>query len=217
MGNLYPLKYKIQDWFERIRQRIPIFRGKPPELTRQYLENPEYITPEQLENARAGYVVAINCAGFYVNAIWSIFNTMLGTNTAIFLTMGYVLITHQEYSIDVLAFLISIGIALCFIWFILVGQDIKFNEYYMNSARELEERYLFERVQTLSRGGEFAAGEKVYMTIDKKFTPFQLNRIQKIPAAFLAYSIIAIFSIIYLAIFIFIILRPIQVFLVRWG
>jgi hypothetical protein len=217
MGNKIPLKYKIFSYYDRIRQRIPILRGKPPKLTRLWLENSENITPEQLENARVGYMGAINCAAYCVNAIWSIFNSMLMANSVIFLGIGFIFFTHREYSNYILIFLSATGVFLCLVWLSMIYQNIKFNEYYINSARELEERYFLENVQTLSRGGEFSTGEKAYMTIGGKITPFQLILWQRIPPVMLAYSVIIIFSIIYFAILVLIVYEPIHVFLVHWG
>lgn len=120
---------------------------------------------ESINNARTGYMGAISTAAYHVDAIWSIFNTMVLANSIL---AGIIVFLIKEFNSDAnpygLKMFSMLGIILCIAWFLLVYRHVKFVGYYVNSAREIEEQYLFP-VHTLSNGGKLTTGETVEVLI----------------------------------------------------
>src|SRR5574341_1647444 len=107
----------------------------------------------ELENARVGYQLALTMVTELMNVIWSIFNTMLVANSIV--VAGISLILSSKPS-DVMFFKIilsTIGLVICLMWFFIVKRHRDYLAYYMMSARELEEKYLSNGINFLSRGG----------------------------------------------------------------
>ena len=92
------------------------------------------------------------------------------------------------------------GVILCIFWFLLMKRESKYADYYIKSARELEEKYLAP-VVTVSRGALLAKGREVTLKNGCKDEPFQLDwwaRLLRAKTIF--YLVIALFILLYAAI-----------------
>lgn len=111
----------------------------------------------QFENARVGYQVAASLEANEVRALWSRFNAMLTANGIIIGVIGWSLnsaITKKIPLLMGIPIVMSLfGLILCASWYLLVVRKQKYCKYLMLSARELEQRWLYEPVETLARGG----------------------------------------------------------------
>jgi hypothetical protein len=62
------------------------------------------------------------------------------------------------------------GLILCIPWFLLTERGFDYHNYYVLSARELEEHYLSDPVKTVSRDGSFGKGESITLEIGGRTT-----------------------------------------------
>jgi len=96
------------------------------------------------------------------------------------------------------------GLFFCAMWFLVTKRGFDNYVYWIRSARELEERHLTDIVETVSRGGDFAAGKEVQLTINgetRKYRMSWFGRLLKVEWA--SYLIIGVFAVIYLIILIY--------------
>ncbi len=115
---------------------------------------------ENREDALVGYQMAINLWTYSVEQSWERFNIMLVANSVLIAAIG--LTTTSQRPVPLLShFSPWLGLVLCILWFLLVRRTLESAEYYILSARELEERYLSPSVVTISRGAIFADGKPV--------------------------------------------------------
>ena len=95
------------------------------------------VHPDDLENARWGYQVAISSSTLFAQQFWSIFNAMLVANSIVIAGISYVKSTQSLNPFS--KYVSIIGLVLCLIWFLLSKRHQEFTAYYVLSARELEE------------------------------------------------------------------------------
>ena len=131
-------------------------------------------TSEQVQNALMGYQVAVDLWINQGNQGWSKFNAMLVVNSIIIASIGFVGAGAGQQSSLILALPIS-GILICAVWYIHVSRDAAYSDYFVMSARELEEKYLSNSVQTISRGGKFAEGENVHIEIGNNSVDMKMS------------------------------------------
>jgi len=148
----------------------------------------------QLKNARVGYQIANEQSMSYASIIWSNFNAMVVANsiiitgtTLLFDTIGYELLK---------TFFPLIGLFLCLIWLLQTKRSSDFVNYYILSAREIEEKYLIGEVNTISRGGTFSNGGEVKIELKSEQLERRLKASTIIRGSWASYLIIGtIFSI----------------------
>ena len=121
------------------------------------------VHPDELENARWGYQVAISNANIFAEQFWSIFNAMLVANSIVSAGISFARSTQSTNLFSI--FLSITGFVLCFVWFLLSKRHQEFAAYYVLSAREIEEQYFTKSVMTLSRGANFADGKSTTLKL----------------------------------------------------
>ncbi len=91
------------------------------------------------------------------------------------------------------------GLALCILWFLLLKRGFDNYNYWVFSAREIEERYLADAVKTASRGAAFSAGIAVTFQIAGQVETRQLPRVSWLfNAERASYVAMGIFAAVYL-------------------
>jgi hypothetical protein len=111
------------------------------------------------ENALAGYQVAISLWTSHGELGWARFNGMLVANSIIIAVIGLTFTSQQQLT-AFMVLLSILGLLLCGVWFFLGRREAQYSDYFVLSARELEEKYLTP-LKTISRGGPFAEGQTV--------------------------------------------------------
>lgn len=116
---------------------------------------------------------------------------MLVANSIILAIIG--LVVTSEHARLSISFVMSIvGLILCAAWFLITKRGFDYQDYYVKSARELEERFLGQVVKTASRGSIFAGGRPVTFELDGKPTTLQMSWSSRIASAGLI-SLIVLF------------------------
>jgi hypothetical protein len=151
------------------------------------------------ENALIGYQMAIHLWTYQGEQWWARFNIMLVANSIIIASIGLA-ITSQHQPTAFTLLLPIVGLFLCAIWFILVRREVGYSDYYIMSARELEEKYLSDSVKTVSRGGLFAEGNPVTIEIGGKRKELRMGRLARVLRAKTAANwVIVIMTVLYFA------------------
>lgn len=153
------------------------------------------------ENARIGYQAAISLHASRVSELWSQFGSFMTANTIVI--AAATLLQHGEIPLFTFGMPI-VGIVLCITWLMLHTRGVSYVEYYMLSARELEEQYLNNPLVIISRGGKFASNEIVSLSIGGKPVSKRIKTAGRImPVRWVAYLAICIFILMYTLIIIF--------------
>jgi hypothetical protein len=159
----------------------------------------EVLSPEEMENVRVGYQVAVNLWWYFGDLVWAKHNAMLVVNSVVAAAIGIALTSGQSLVILTVG-LSVIGLILCALWFQLVKRGLDYLSPYIASARELEE-YLGDPVEIISRGNKFNAHEEVtYQIIGADGEPFTAQmsvwgRLLRTGPA--SYLVIAAFAVVY--------------------
>jgi len=154
-------------------------------------------SPEEMENVRVGYQVAINFVWYLGEMVWAKYNAMLVVNSVVIAAIGIGLTSQQSLPILTVG-LSVVGLILCILWFQLVKRGVDQLSSYMAAARELEDEYLANRVRVISRGNDFAAGKQVTYQIGGKSKTIRMSswgRLMRTQAA--SYLVIAVFAVVY--------------------
>lgn len=151
---------------------------------------------QTVENARAGYQAAVNLWVYEGTNIWAKFSAMVYANTILLATLGLIITSSKVEELKTLRIALAfLGLSLCAAWSMLTNRSFKFYKYWIFSARELESR--LSPVQTISRGGTFADGEKVTFAITPP-TDLTLSCVAKqARIETISYIVIAVFAIVY--------------------
>jgi hypothetical protein len=161
-----------------------------------------------IENARIGYEKAIDLWIYEGETYWSKFNAFVVAHSIII--GAIVLSITQSNNAYFFPFAFSIiGMFLCYFWFRLLRRSFGYYDYWIFSAREIEEKNLADLVKTVSRGGKFAEGEKVNFELPKTLgnKPLQLDLWGRDPVMKIVEAIIWIFMVAYLITLIIISIR----------
>jgi hypothetical protein len=162
----------------------------------------EDVDAARRENALIGYQMAISIFTYQGEQAWTRFNVMLFANSIVIAVIGLAITGPQQ--LVIFAKLLSIvGLLLCGIWFALMEREAKYSDYYILSARELEEKYLSDPVETLSRGGRLAEGSPVTIEIGSAHEELRMSRLARIlRAKTAAKCVIVVLAALYIAIII---------------
>jgi hypothetical protein len=157
----------------------------------------ETLSPDEMENIRVGYQVAVNLWIFFGELIWAKYNAMLVVNGIVAAAIGIVLTSTQPLAPSIMVGLSIIGLILCTLWAQLLSRGRAYLDPYISAARELEDRYL-GILSIIRRGNEFNAGKTVLYEIDGKSVSvgmgFPANKVRTGQASYL---IIAVFALMY--------------------
>lgn len=152
---------------------------------------------QQAETAYVGYQVAVSLWSHAGNEVWTRYNMMLVANSIIIAVIGVALSAQRNLSL-LTASMSATGIVLCIAWYLITKRGFAYQVYYLFSAREIEEKYLNNTIQTMSRGGPFGHGKPVELLIDSKPMKFQMDRASRLLSAQKgAYLTVLVFVIIY--------------------
>lgn len=156
----------------------------------------------ELENARTGYQAAVNLWIYEGSQIWSKFTAMIYANTIVVATIG--IITTSTRAADLGVFRVTLGIlglVLCMAWIFLTKRSFEYYNYWILSARELEENHLSDAVQTVSRGAVFADGKSVCFQTKPPICHQASPRLPNVRIQTISYLIIVVFIALYIVTF----------------
>ena len=159
---------------------------------------------EILENARVAYQAAVSLRTSRADELWSQFNALVTANSIILAVETFTIDSGSSPHFLSIGMAI-IGLLLCLIWCVLHVRGVAFTGYYLFSAREIEERFLKDEVEILSRGGDFAEGKIVDFSLTEQKHSERMNLIGRIlRVRSVAYLVILTFASVHLAILIWI-------------
>jgi hypothetical protein len=151
-----------------------------------------------IEDARIGYQIAVDLWTYEGEQNWARFNVMLVANSVIIAVIGLA-VTNQEPLPSISFGMSVVGLILCITWFLIMKRGFDYQNYYVMSAREIEERFLAHIVKTISRGGAFAEGQPVTIEIGGKPKDLQLSWwSRRARAVHISEIVILIFTTIYI-------------------
>lgn len=148
------------------------------------------------ENARVGYQVAVDLLIAEGEGIWSRFNVMMVANSIIIAIIGLAP-TNQPTPAIFDNYLPFVGLVLCIWWFVLINRGYSYRDYFIQTARELEEQYLANSVRTLSRGETFSNGNKVMFRFVDSSKELDMKYLKYFPAIYASNFVIVVFAILY--------------------
>jgi hypothetical protein len=113
----------------------------------------------------SAYEASIQLSLYNSQAVWEIHNVMLLANTIL---IGTSIIAKQNPDYGKLLSLVVIGggILITIVWWLLVKRTRKYSDYYILSAREIEEQIFSTQYKPISRGAGFAQGKSVELMLD---------------------------------------------------
>ena len=156
------------------------------------------ISNSEQKNIRTGYQVAVDLYAHVGDEVWARYNAMLVAH-AIFIAIIVNSTIKNNINAPIITIPLSIvGAVICFFWLLTTKRCVNYQDYFLNSARELEENYLSDSIKTVSRGAKFAEGKKVHIKLKKSKTFSRMcfwSRMMKANNA--ACSVIALFFAIY--------------------
>jgi len=169
---------------------------------------------ERIANARIGYQVAASLEANEVRALWSRFSAMLTANGIIIGVIGWSLnsaiINRKSILLRIPIAMSIFGIILCALWYLLMARKQRFCEYLMLSARELEQDWLNDPVQTLARGGQLVGDktlkprqQSVNVKLGDQIRPIKMHRLERAKTRKVSNAIIILFAALYLSSIIF--------------
>ena len=127
------------------------------------------------ESALAGYQASMNLWIYEGNILWSKFNALLVANSVVLTAYGFT--AGSGAVVGAFAWALPIaGIVLCLLWAQLMRRGFDNYRYWIYSARELEEKHLSPTTKLVSRGGDYADGSAVSLTIGGAQKPMQIPK-----------------------------------------
>lgn len=150
-----------------------------------------------VENARVGYEVASNLWSSRASEVWSQFSAIMTANSIV-LAAATLSIGNPASPRIITIGMPVIGLILCILWLILHVRGAGYTIYLALSARELEEKFLSNAVETLSRGGLYGDGTIIRLVIGGSEINLRMSLVGRmISVRWVAYSVIGIFSAMY--------------------
>lgn len=154
-------------------------------------------------NARVGYQSAISLWGHEGRFLWNKYQAMLVAHSILVAGIVHLLSGERRglSSLCLSALLDTAGLSLCFFWYVMIDRSLKWVDYWIYSARELEERWL-EPVRTIKRGGKLRSSREVHICLTKtqKTKVRQIEPWYGLKVASAFYLVIGVFALIYLVI-----------------
>lgn len=145
------------------------------------------------------YQVAVDLWTYEGNLIWAKFNALLVAN-GLYLPTYILAQSIANVSRFLLILLPVAGLVVCGAWFLLTKRGFETYVYWVLSARELEKRLPSSPTNVIQRGGAFADGEVVSIEVDHRRRSLRLSPTSRtLTAARIAYAIIGVFAVVYVA------------------
>jgi len=155
------------------------------------------------KNAQIGYQVATTLWTYEGQLVWSKFNAMLVANSIILAVIGLAISSQDKLLIFLMGMSIA-GLIFCVLWFLIIKRGFDNYIYWILSVRELEEQHLTDIIKTVSRGGNFADGKKIQLTINGKNKDYQMSWLGRlIRVEWASYLVITVFAVMYFLILIY--------------
>jgi hypothetical protein len=151
---------------------------------------------DEMENLRIGYQTAVQLWASQSEQLWSGFNAMVVANSIILGAIG-LLFASKEAPPALKFTLPAVGIVLSIAWLAIVKRHFHYQDYYINSARELEEKDDLKPIKTVSRGADFAEHKEVSFQIKAKKPTLQTQGLGRIPVRWSSVGVIVIFGVVY--------------------
>jgi hypothetical protein len=149
----------------------------------------------RIENARVGYQVAVSLWIYEGSQIWSKFTAMIYANTIVLATIGIVITSTRASDLRLLR--VALAILGLVLWILLTKRSFEYYNYWIFSSREIEENYLSDAVQTVSRGAVFADGKPGSFQTRPKIQHQASSQLPNIRIQTVSYIIIAVFMVLY--------------------
>lgn len=135
---------------------------------------------DRLQKALVGYETAVHLWTYQGEQWWARFNIMLLANSMVVAAVTVVLTSSPSDTVwTLLLRVLSValplgGVALALFWLALISRENVYADYYVWSARELEEQHLHDTVKTVWRGRELAEGKTVQIVTDGSPRPLRM-------------------------------------------
>jgi hypothetical protein len=150
----------------------------------------------EMEDARVGYQTAVSLWVYEGTLICSKYNALLVANSIVLAVTGFTANTERP-PISLRVGLPVVGVVLCAFWLLLTKRGFDNYVYWVLSAREIEDKYLPD-VQTVSRGGRFADGSPVVMSLRTGSVGLRMSKTSRLfKASTSSYVIVACFIALY--------------------
>ncbi len=148
------------------------------------------------EELRLAYQAAIALWTYEGSTIWSKFNAMLLANSVLAAIIGFSVGSGPQVLPRVTS---CLGLVLCLVWFALTKRGFDQYIYWIFAARELESR-LGDQVVVISRGGAFADGDMVSVSLENGPRNLQMSWFsRRLTASLASYLAIVVFAVMYAA------------------
>lgn len=134
-------------------------------------------TERDLDTIRMAYELALQQSNQNGQTVWEVHNIMLLVNTILIGAISFSQNNDLAGKIFVAATSCA-GLGLVIVWFFLVKRARKYAEFYLFTAREIEEKYFSEQFDLLKRGGIFAEGDPVNFVINQKTKELRMDRLK---------------------------------------
>ena len=155
---------------------------------------------EEVKNARIGYQVATNLWSSRADELWSQFSSIMTANSIVLAASTFAISNPNSPAILSIGMPI-VGLFLCVLWLLLHTRGSGYTIYWAQSARELEEKYLNNSLNILSRGSHFSEGEKIELLINNNSKVLRMKFIGRIiRVEWVAYTVIFVFASMYIGI-----------------
>ena len=153
----------------------------------------------KIENIRIGYQTAIEMWAHCGDEAWSRFNVMLVAHSILIAIAGSALL--RDSPLIYLTFILSAaGLFLSILWGIMMERAFAYQNYFLLSARDIEENGSMAPIETISKGKKFETIEDFLGHKGKPLSGGFRKWIHKnVPAEKASYLVITIFGLIYLA------------------
>ncbi len=124
---------------------------------------------------------------------------MLVVNTIIISTIT--ILFTEKIKVPIFPIIIPIlGLIFCIIWLLLFLRGSDYSNFYIKSARELEDKYLSDVIKTISNGEKFSNGSRITFEIKSSDNNLKMNSLARlITTKTAAILVIVIFIIVYLS------------------
>jgi hypothetical protein len=136
------------------------------------------------------------------NLIWARFNAFLVAHSII-LAIVTLNAGSKDPEVTLTFGLPLAGLVFSAVWTVITKRGSDYYTYWILSMRELEETHLAPEVRTVSRGADFAAGRPVGLTLGGRPHEHRMSPMsRRVPIIASSYTLIAVFAVIYLLLFV---------------
>lgn len=161
------------------------------------------IMPKNNQDEIASYESAVQLSISNAQGVWEIHNSMLLVNS-ILIGLVMLIIDRPVYGHVLGIIFPCLGVIINFVWLCLVIRARRYADYFVLSAREIENRSFAEPSQLLTRGARFASGESVSFSFGDSTRSIKMGRLAKLGRVITSSLILVCsFGVIYIIILVF--------------